>query len=505
MALLEIAVTVLCVVLSVALAVWWVTRPVEVTETVDPEDPTVLLFRGGVLHHASAAALSKLPLAIGTHDWEDLRDLLLPRFPSFPALPDVDSTGDMRLSSLGGGPDNQITLEWSDGHIRAHFGEGFSLHPSENTADTDELNTLRQINAQSRDPACKTDMAGNVVWRNTAFDQLIKNLGYPAQQARTNPFVTAKEVTAANGSKRVSLKLPGRSDPIFFDLTVRNTTDGMLYYATCLEEVVKAERAQQNFVQSLAKTFVHLSIGLAVFDRKGQLVVFNPAMVDLTGLSAEFLVTRPTLMSFFDTLRENRRMPEPKNYTAWRSDITALIGAPDHAHYQDTWTLENGQTYRVIGRPHADGTTAFLIEDISAEIALTRTYRAELEIGQSLLDSFEDGLVVFSQSGMMTFSNAAYESLWQHNHDTSFADVSIADAIGIWKRGSAPNPLWHDIEDTVLSFGERTAWDMPVQLSDGRALACRVVPIASGATMVRFAPAAEQAEPHKIAGLASKS
>ena len=58
------------------------------------------------------------------------------------------------------------------------------------------------------------------------------------------------------------------------------------------------------------------------------------------------------------------------------------------------------------GRPHPDGAIAFLIEDISAEVALTRNYRAELEMGQALLDVVEDGFAVFSSSGIMMFCNA---------------------------------------------------------------------------------------------------
>jgi len=104
-------------------------------------------------------------------------------------------------------------------------------------------------------------------------------------------------------------------------------------------------------------------------------------------------------------------MPEPKNYKTWRHRMADLISAAETGQFEETWSLETGQTYRVTGRPHPDGAIAFLLEDISTEVLLTRNFRAELEMGQSLVDTFDDALAVFSHAGVLTFSNKAYELL----------------------------------------------------------------------------------------------
>ena len=113
------------------------------------------------------------------------------------------------------------------------------------------------------------------------------------------------------------------------------------------------------------------------------------------------------MVSFFDQLRESRRMPEPKNYKNWRQEIAEVIAAATDGRYQETWSLENGKTYSIRGRPHPDGATAFLIEDITAEVTLTRNFRAELEQSQSLLDKLEDGFAVFSASGVFDYARYA--------------------------------------------------------------------------------------------------
>ena len=140
----------------------------------------------------------------------------------------------------------------------------------------------------------------------------------------------------SSARQRVSARLPNSEYQDWYDVSVVSAGDIMIFHAVDVNAVVKSEAAQRNFVQTLAKTFAQLSIGLAIFDRNGQLALFNPALIDLTDLPADFLSGRPTLMSFFDRIRENRRMPEPKNYHSWRQQITEVIAAATDGRYQET-------------------------------------------------------------------------------------------------------------------------------------------------------------------------
>jgi len=163
-----------------------------------------------------------------------------------------------------------------------------------------------------------------------------------------------------------------------------------------------------------------------------------------------------------------------------------LISAAEVGKFEEVWSLESGQTYSVKGRPHPDGAIAFLIEDISAEISLARNFRAELELNQNLVDTFEDALAVFSQSGQLTFSNKAYDQLWSTPSESNVAGTSIIDTVKVWRQKSAHNPLWQNLQDSVAHGQDRREWTMPVSPNDHPPMLCKVVPIASGATVVRF-------------------
>ena len=85
--------------------------------------------------------------------------------------------------------------------------------------------------------------------------------------------------------------------------------------------MIRAEDTLRSFIQTLTKSFAVLPTGLAIFDREGQLALFNPALIDMTGLDAAFLSRRPRMTDFFDALRDLQKLPEPRDYKAWRDDL----------------------------------------------------------------------------------------------------------------------------------------------------------------------------------------
>lgn len=441
------------------------------------------------LEHATDQARNVLRKEQAETDWHALRAALKSRFPG---LPDADALREMKSMTLHAAALNDpavLHLDREQEMTRVVIEDDFLTDASAVHAIKSleaELDTLRLAAIDAPYPIWLADAAGEVQWHNTAYAALAE-IARPAQDPMTHPlFRFEPKDMREKRTVRVPIKVEHNATTEWYNVTATRSGSNVIYHAVDINAVIQAEVAQRNFVQTLAKTFAHLSIGLAIFDRNGQLALFNPAMVDLTSLPVEFLSGRPGLLSFFDRLRDNRVMPEPKNYSSWRQEISDMIAAATHASYQETWTLNTGHTYRVSGRPHPDGAVAFLIEDITAEVSLTRNFRAELELGQSLMDTFEDALAVFSSAGVLTFCNSAYRTMWKMDPDCSFADVTIVDSMKEWQSQSAPDPAWADMRDFVMKVGERAPWEADVtHVKQGR-IVVRLSPIASGATVIRF-------------------
>lgn len=274
----------------------------------------------------------------------------------------------------------------------------------------------------------------------------------------------------------------------WFDVVAMPEGEGQVFTAIPVEGVVRAEAALRDFRTTMSDTFAQLETGLGLFDAAGRLQMFNPALIDLTGLQVEFLMRRPSFGAVLDALRNNGVRPEPKDWQEWRRMIVDLPAVPRAMPHEEIWALAGGVAYRFTLRPQAKGSFALLLEDISTEVIRSRRYLADMELVQSVIDTLDEGIAVFAGTGQLVLSNTAYTSLWGHDPGAEIGEGSIGPIAAHWREMSAPDPLWERIEAFIATIGDRDGWQAEARLRDGRLVACRVAPIWDGATMAAFRP-----------------
>ncbi|WP_293575023.1 PAS-domain containing protein [Phaeobacter sp.] len=488
---------------TAAAAVWWLapsapSRGIEQNLLQeDGHSDAVFLFDDTTLIGSSSGARR----FIGEHgenfSWSNLREQLARSYPGLPQSPAfLKDVGPLVLSGTANAESREALCEWVDGVTRVQLRSNTSAE--QNHSIDQELTTLRSAVHQAPYPVWLQSDDGAVTWSNLAYDDLSQKIRGRNIDFSDPLFTNLEDPMASGKPERISIPLPDSKKKLWYNISTTETESGWLCHAVDVNAVVDAEIAQRNFVQTLAKTFAQLSIGLAIFDRNRQLVLFNPVLIDLTALPANFLSSRPNLLTFFDRLRDQRMMPEPKNYSSWRHQMADLLEAAAEGRYQETWSLPSGSVYSVSGRPHPDGAIAFLFEDITAEITLTRQFRSELEMGQSIMDQMDEAIAVFANDGSMTFSNAAYHELWQMDPDNSFAKITIMDSSRVWQDMCAATPVWGEIRDFVAGGDGRAPWWSHVKLRSGSPMICKVTAIQNGATMVSFrSPEAALAPPEQ--------
>ncbi|MBE1286056.1 MAG: PAS domain-containing protein [Rhodobacteraceae bacterium] len=459
----------------------------------DNANDPVFLFEDALIVDSSPAAKPILSRCSDPAQWDDVRNALSQSFPGIPEDPNtLSETGPLVLSGIAQDCRREALCEWVDGAARIHLRQCVVLSDPK---DNSELQNLRVAMDAAPYPIWRENNEGQITWHNQAYETLQHNLQPDGFNAAEPLFPHLSQKVMSGNKSRVSLVAPANEQKLWFDVSTIRTKGDRLNYAVDVNAVVDAEVAQRNFVQTLAKTFAQLSIGLAIFDRNMQLALFNPALIDLTNLQADFLSSRPTLFNFFDRLRDQRGMPEPKDYSSWRQQISDLVASAADGRYQETWSLPSGSVYSVSGRPHPDGAVAFLFEDITAEITLTRRFRSELEMGQAILDTMDQSIAVFSADGNLAFSNTPYHDLWGVDPEKSFAQVTILDACKIWQEKCRPTMVWGRLNDFVHARELRQEWADQVQMRDGPTLTCKVTPIQNGATLVGFVPVRTRTEP----------
>lgn len=444
------------------------------------------LIRDDHVFNASPAAWQLIGRPMGAEtSWPDLYRIFAPRFPNLPAeLPNTAQTYHAAEC-----PDTRLDLtpDQTGCRISLHGAQPTLADMHKLAVDRSEFDLLRIAMAAILSPVWQCNTQGRVLWSNSAYGDFARRL--KPDDPEDDLFGLILPSDAMPQKSRINVKSATRDKGFWFEVTSIKSGDTWLNYAVDIDAIVNAETAQRNFVQTLAKTFAHLPIGLAIFDRDRRLALFNPALIDLTALPAEFLSGRPNLLSFFDHMRENRMIPEPKNYVGWREQMASLVAAATDDRYSETWTLPSGLTYKITGRPHPDGAVAFVLEDISAEISLTRRFRAELELNQSVIEVFDDAVAVFSSLGVLTFCNGAYREFWKTDPDSAFAEMTVLDAVRLWQESCQPTKIWHKLRDFILNLSDRTPWTSTLTLNSGDPLHCRIDPVAGGATVIRFSTA----------------
>lgn len=459
-------------------------------------EPAVFLFDDRELVDATAPALRILGLAGRTGgEWERLLAYLAQRFGDVgQALSELAAAGVIERSGRDD-PSLHFRAEFLSGLARITVsdlgaeGHGVIVDSLCQRAQNEELAMLRDLAENLPVVSWHQRPDGNIDWGNRAYLDLV------AQRTGVRPYDQAwpltqifdpDRLTAMPQEARLSLPDDERQSLRWFEHHQRPASSGTVHYALPADALVRAETAQREFVQTLTKTFAHLPIGLAIFDRQRRLTLFNPALVDLTGLVPEFLLARPTLFAVLDRMREMRMVPEPKDYHGWRNQMAALERAAASGFHQETWSLASGQTYRVTGRPHPEGAVAFLLEDISAEISLTRRFRAEIELGQEIVNTLDEAMAIFSPAGVLVQSNTAYARLWGIDPGATLRAVTIRDSCRHWQAMTLPDSVWTEVADFVSGLSGRKPATHLVTLKDGAALSCRCVPLSGGATLIGF-------------------
>lgn len=445
--------------------------------------PVDFLFQNDEIRDVSDAGADLLEhVDYETSDWQRVRDLLAPRFRDVPAsLPrDLDVT----LPALDPADRARARIIARGGTTRVHISEAEPFSAADRhlrrLAEA-RLHQQEAAVAHAPFPVWATDAGHRLLWSNGAYCRIagdgILSTGLPLPRDTT-------PVTA-----RVQLERPGAEEGRrWLDVTVQRDGDVWLYYAADVSPVIRAEIAQRDFVQTLTKTFALLSSGLAIFDRDRKLSLFNPAVIDLTGLEPEFLSARPSLSAVFGALREKRVMPEPSSFQSWRHAMADLNARAAEGRFAETWTLPDGGTYRIAGRPYPNGAIAFVLEDISDEIGMSRRMREFMTRAQSALDTFDEAVAVFSPDGRLALDNAAHRTLW--GYPAAEEPPSVLEATRHWQSLTRPTPVWGEFRDFVSDFGSRAEWSAEVRMSDGRPLTCRFAPLGDGSTLAAFRPPA---------------
>ena len=279
---------------------------------------------------------------------------------------------------------------------------------------------LSDVVNQSPNLVWKEEANGTLLWSNRKYKEFLVEAG--KLTSLQDPSLTSgslfpdlspplEDAEFGNESMQV-FENPRKHQEHWFNVRSFPSEGGTLHFATDANDTVSAQNSLKSSLQTFVQIFAQLSIGFGIFDENRQLIIYNPSMVELLNLDPIFLSSKPTLVRVIEELRRTDKAPEPKSFPDFRETIRKLEDAATSGTYESVWTLADGQSLRVTGRPYQTGSLALLIEDVSSELALTRRYRTEIQAHQEILDVVRRPVFLFTPSNVLASQNAAAESFF---------------------------------------------------------------------------------------------
>jgi signal transduction histidine kinase len=255
-------------------------------------------------------------------------------------------------------------------------------------------------------------------------------------------------------------------------------------------EVTEAEETRDTLrrhVDAHDETLNHLADAVAIFGPQKRLAFHNTAFQTLFDIDAAWLDERPTHAELLDRLRQRRSLPEVVDYAGWKARELEFYGASE-ASPDDSWSLPDGRTLRVVRQPHPLGGILLIFSDITDELKLRSRFNAQIQVQTATLDKLNDAVAVFGSDGRLRLHNEAFESFWTLSTD-KIAAAADFDALAELCKAVLPDPaLWLGLKARVADPDpeSRVAISGEGRTVDGRVAAWQTRPLPDGATLVAF-------------------
>jgi signal transduction histidine kinase len=263
-------------------------------------------------------------------------------------------------------------------------------------------------------------------------------------------------------------------------------TGGVVGTAIDVTALEEAEQRLQRHMDAHEETLNKLTTAVAVFGNDQQLAFYNRAFARLWHFDETWLDTHPSDGEILERLRAQRRLPEQRDFQAWKRERLALYSNPSAA-VDELWHLPDDMTIRVVCQPHPMGGLIFLYDDVTDQLTLESNFNTLITVQKETLDSLSEGVAVFGPDGKLQLSNAAFARIWAISQDRLEGKPHFQDVSDICRSLIGDAEEWTKISAMVTGLStERRTEAGRFTRQDGAVLHYAVVPLPDGATLLSF-------------------
>jgi len=352
-------------------------------------------------------------------------------------------------------------------------------------------------------PTWVLDPGGRVAWANRAWLDAVGAEDLEDARARNLTFDRGADAIATEAT-RTGMRQEGfrwtagegrRNAWRIIAQPAPGASGAAVVFALDATEAEETRDALRRHVTAHDETLNHLADAVAIFGPSRRLAFHNTAFQQLFNIDPAWLEERPTHGELLDRLRQRRMLPEVIDYAGWKARELDFYGAAE-ASPDDSWSLPDGRTLRVVRQPHPLGGVLLIFSDITDELKLRSRFNAQIQVQTATLDKLNDAVAVFGSDGRLRLHNEAFETFWGLSSER-LGDAVDFDAVAQMCKGVMPDPgLWLGLKARVADPDpeSRIAVSGEGRTADGRIAVWQTRPLPDGATLVAFSDVTAQRE-----------
>ncbi len=289
-----------------------------------------------------------------------------------------------------------------------------------------------------------------------------------------NQSQTEKRYVVVSGQRRA------------FDISAVPMGDGVASFAIDVTDVDETRRLLQQHIETHEETLHRLPVAVAIFGPDQRLKFSNKAYAKLWDLEEHWLGTHPLDGEILEQLREMRRLPEQRDFAAWKKERLALYTNAIEEK-EEHWHLPRGSTLRVTCQPHPHGGLIFIYADVTNQMALERALNQLSNVQRTTIDHLSEALAVFGMDGRLKLFNKAFAEHWRIDASLLAGQPRFADVFALCRRLLPDEAHWSQL--TMLITGatqERQVNVDRLQGADERVLSFSAAPLPDGSLLLSY-------------------
>ena len=254
---------------------------------------------------------------------------------------------------------------------------------------------------------------------------------------------------------------------------------GIAGYAVDQHELEQARVEHRRLEAAQRDLLDRLSAGVARFGPDRALRFWNQPFISLFGLRQESLADAPLFERVLDEMRDARRLPEHRDFPAWRTERRNWFLSPEPI--EENWLLQDGTHLRVYAQPLPDGGLLLIFEDRTEQVQLSSARDTLLRVRTATFDNLFESIGVFSADGRLQMWNSRFRTIWGANEEMLATHPRIDDLMReVQSRLAKPQQSNLVRELVRAATVERKQRVGHVGFADGRIFEFAAIPLPDG-------------------------